>query len=273
SLNIKAVVGGDLILAGGTVSLAEEARVGGDLWAVGGTINLNNFVAGEGKLAGGDIFINGTIVGDLEVWSGERLIFGPQSRVSGPITHYGRAPAVIESGAQVGTINFRPPPETKFPFSAGLGALVSLKLLALVVTGLILLKLFRAKLTIVVVSVRQKFWRNLLVGLVSFLVLPPIIILSMMSVVGIYAGIILTTFFALVLAVNVTVVTLLLGSLVEKLITKEPEIKLAWPTIVWGALAYGALALIPIVGWLVIIGLYLATFGALLRSLKNHLEV
>lgn len=273
NLVINAPVNGDLLLAGGTVSISEGALISGDLWAAGGVINISSAVAGDAKLAGGEIFVNGPIAGTLEVWAQEKLVFGPQSRVLGAIKYSGPREAVVQEGAEVGPIEFTYAKAKQFPAAKALGAFFFLKLAALLTAGLIVLTLFGKTSLAVVSSTHNQFLANLGIGVVGMLAIPIAAVLFMATVIGAYAGAILALWFGAAALMGGIFGVMFIGALAEKWARRKQAIELTWRTVVWGVAAGGLLSLIPFVGWLIIFVLYLASFGGLLRTVKERLEV
>jgi hypothetical protein len=273
-VTINAPVSGDLLMAGGTISISEEATVGGDIWAAGGMISLNSDVAGNAKLAGGEIFINSKIEGTLEVNSEDKLTFGPQSVVLGSIVHYSPHEAIIQDGARVSEIDFKRTEKTKkgLPF-AGLSIILLIKILAVFIAGLVALKLFGRTSRELVSSTYAKFWSNLGIGLVGTIVTPILAILLMITFVGVYVGVVLLLGFILTVLVAGLYGVMLIGATIEKWIRKTETAQVSWLTVLWGVLVGGILLLIPFVGCLIITVFYLASFGAVLRALKQRLEM
>lgn len=274
SITINAPINGDALLAGATVVLSKNATVGGDLWAAGGVMNVNGAVAGGARLTGGEIYINSAINGPLEVRSKEMLTFGPEARVLGPIAHYGKIRATVQEGAQIGPVEFAEwEKKSATPAIAGLfGVLVIWKLLALLVAGLILVRLFHPKLSEIITSVYEKFWVNLGIGTLSLVAAPLAAILLCATIVGIYAGILLGVMFIFLILLAGVVSILLLGSIVERLIKKDWTPPLSWRTIIWGTLASLVLTLIPIIGWVLMFVLYISGLGALWRGISRRIS-
>lgn len=274
NITIASPVGGDLLIAGGTISINKNADIGGDLWGAGGLININSNIAGNTKIAGGEIVINGAIEGDVEVWADEKLIFGPESRVSGTITHYGRREAIIQEGAQVGTIDFRMTEEESY---AGIGKFLTafffIKIAALLIAALILLRLFGKTSHSLITTSLQNPWKSLGIGFLGMIVIPLVAILLMVTVIGFYAGILFLLWFIFAMLMAGVFAVLLIGSLLERWIMKKEEVELSWQTALWGVFAGGVLTLIPFIGWLIMFIFYLISFGALLQTVKERLEL
>lgn len=278
NVTVNAPVAGDLLAAGGTLTLTENARIGGDWWAAGGIINFNGVVSGHAKITGGDVFINGTITGPVNVRVSKKLVFGPQSKVAGPITYAGPTEAVVQDGAHVGKIEFTPAyakyaPTRYAPAAllAGLGILFFLKLAALLAASLLLLKFFRRTASEIVSSGRDLFWQNLGIGVIGMVAIPLAALLLTATLIGAYIGIAVGIWFAFAVLMAGIAMVMLAGAFIQKWIQKK-DAPVSWKTILWGILGLAILALIPLIGWLAVGMLWLASFGSILRTAKQRIE-
>ncbi|PIR69347.1 MAG: hypothetical protein COU47_03180 [Candidatus Niyogibacteria bacterium CG10_big_fil_rev_8_21_14_0_10_46_36] len=275
TVSVDAPIGGDLLLAGGTLILTNSVQVGGDLWAAGGTITFGGNVAGEARIAGGEIFINGTITGPVTI-KAERLSFGSQAHVAGPITYRGVNEAVIQSGADVGVIDFEKKEAratgVRDAFKFSLGAFFFAKLLMMIVVALLLIKFFGKKVSGVVASSSEKFWSNLGIGVLGLIATPIISIILMVTVLGAFAGILLLIAFIFFVLIGCTIASLFIGRLIEKLLKMKFDSRLTWKTVLIGIMAGAIIGLIPFVGWIAMFVFYAIGFGAMLRALRGTLE-
>lgn len=279
NVTVNAPIAGDLLVAGGTLALTENAHIGGDWWAAGGIINFNGVVSGHAQITGGEVFINGTITGPVDVRASKKLVFGPQSKVAGPIIYSGPAEAMVQDGAQVGKIGFTPAytkhaPTRYAPVAllATFGILFFLKLAALLAASLLLLKFFRRTAFEIVSSGRDLFWQNLGIGVIGMVAIPLAAILLTATLIGAYIGIAVGIWFAFAALMAGIATVILAGALVQKWIAKK-ESALSWKTVLWGILLLALLATIPFIGWLGMAILYLAAFGALLRTARRRVEL
>ncbi len=271
---VNTSIGGDAVIAGGTISVGKDTTVGGDLWAAGGAITIEGTVSGKAKIMGGEVLLNGVIAGDVTVRAGKKLTFGPDARVTGAITYSGREEAVVQDGAQVGKISFtRTEQDNKrFHFARIFTIFLLVKLIALFIAGLFLLKLFHKTSTTIVSSAYSQFWANLGIGVVGGIVFPILSILLLITGVGTYVGLLLLIWFIFALLVTGIVTVFFIGSLLQKWIRKKQEIMPTWQTVLWGVLGGLILGFIPFVGWIAIWVAHAASFGAVLRTVKGKIE-
>lgn len=97
-------IGGKLRMTGGDV--LTRADVAGSLLAAGGNVMLHSLsrVAGNARVAGGDIKIEGNVGGDLEVW-GRTIAIGGE--IVGDVTLRGVDIAVLSSARIGGDLTYR----------------------------------------------------------------------------------------------------------------------------------------------------------------------
>lgn len=272
NITVNSNINGDLLAAGGTINISGGSQISGDLWIAGGIINLNSPVSGNAKIAGGEILINAPIAGTLEVRADEKLVFGPESQVTGTIKYFGRNEAVILDGAQVGQIDFTRVAVKKFPAKAAFGVFLFFKIIALFIAGLIVLKLFKRTSAAIVSSASNNFWASLGIGFLGLLVVPIAAILLMATIIGAYAGIVLVAWFVFAVLMGGIFTIFFIGMLLEKWLLKKKENELTWRTILWGVLIGAIISIIPIIGWLATLVIFMSVFGGMLTMLKTRIE-
>lgn len=272
NITINSDIGGDLLAAGGTISIGGGSQISGDLWVAGGIVNLNSPVDGNAKIAGGEIFINAPIAGTLEVRADEKLVFGPESRVAGTIKYFGRNEAVILDGAQIGQLDFTRIAAQKFPAKTAFGVFLFFKIIALFIAGLIILKLFKKTSAAIIFSASNNFWSSLGIGFLGLLVVPIIAALLMATIIGAYAGVVLAVWFVFAILMGGIFTIFFIGMLIEKWLLKKKEMELTWKTLLWGVLVGAVITIIPIIGWLATLTIFISVFGGMLTIFKTRIE-
>lgn len=148
-----------------------------------------------------------------------------------------------------------------------------LKLLALFIAGAVLLKLFGSKFNEVVNYSHKNPWKMLGIGFLATILVPIVSLILLATVIGAYLGILLALA-CLLLSIMAGILTVFYtGSLVMKYVFRKSENRLSWKTLLVGVIAGGILAIIPVIGWIVMLVLFLISFGATLRLLRGQVEV
>ncbi len=269
TVSLTSDVNEDVLVAGGTVLLAGK-RIGGDLWAAGGSIVVDSEIVGDVKIAGEEVLLNGVIAGSVEV-TAEKLTFGPQSRVSGTVSYKGPQEAVIETGAVVPQISYE---QTKAR-SAGKSFVpiftiaFLVKLVAMFLAALLLLKLFHKCVNDVSKNAYGSPWKSFGIGLASVILAPIAIILLFVTVIGFYVALAVLAAFALALIAGALIASIFAGGLVMKWIRKKDKITTGWREALVGIIVLAIIGLIPFIGWIVVAATFLTAFGSLLINTKQ----
>lgn len=265
-VDISGTTGGDLLVAGGSVRLVPGAKVGGRAWLAGGTLEIAGRVGKSLQAAGGEIVIAGEVLGDADLIA-DRIEIRPDAVIHGQLRYRSPKPANIAPGARVlGSVVVQPLEAP--PAHAGAGGGVFM-LLSLAATALALYLLFPQFAPAAARGVREAPWVALGLGLAVLAAGPLAVVLLLVSVVGLWLGLV-TLFVYLAL--------LLLGYLTGVLFAADTGLRLvrrhAEPTRGWmiGAIlavlvVLALLRLVPGLGALAAFALLLFGLGALTRAL------
>ena len=221
---------------------------------------------GNLKVAGEQIFVNGQVLGKAEFTTTDKVTFGPMAVLTNQVTYCGDSDPVIETGAQIGTIERKTLADSvvKDDFSP---MSTLLKTIILFITLLVLWKLFTSQTTRLVQKTTDNFWRNLLWGLIGIVFIPVISLLLMFTVLGFALGVILLIAYFVLMITSATLAILVIGKYTEKLLKRDSE-KITMKTILWGLLGSLMLGLVPVAGSIVSSAFFLAVFGATLKVFK-----
>lgn len=271
NLNIKSAVLGDVIIAGGNVVISDKASVAGDLVVAGGTVVLNAPVTGNVIIAGGSVNIDSKLSGSVKIYSNKQVVFGSHAVVEGKVIYRGQEAAVIKDGAHVPNLEFIKQKAPTGSLKAFVTGALIIKLLAMVLAGLLLLYVLRRRVGTVVQSVYDHPWSNLGIGLIGFIVIPIACLLLLVAVVGYYVSFMVFLWFIFACLLTSLVAGIFLGTWIIKILTKKPDMTADWQAVVIGTVVFYVLWFIPVLGALLIAALFLATFGGVLRMVKNEI--
>jgi hypothetical protein len=267
-------VGGEAIAAGGTVQLIGN-EVMGDVGLAGGLVTVDGKVNGNVKIAGEEVLINGEVMGNVEVTDAERLRIGDSANIHGTVFYKGRKEAEVAEGARLAnSIQFekmmgegRMKNADKVTVIKAIFGFITIaffiKLIILIVTALILLAVLPKCTEAVVHATQKDYWRNTLYGLVIAIVAPILTILLFITILGSMAAIVVGLAFGILMVLAKLVAMIFIGTWIIRLFNKKRDVKLDWKPVVVGALAVTILSIIPVVGWIVLLLVFLAAFGAL----------
>ena len=270
NVTITAAVGGDVLAGGGTITLANSAQVSGDLVLGGGAVLVDAPIAGDVRIGGGSVNINSRIGGDVIIEADQELVFGSKSVITGKIKYRGIKEAVVEEGAQISEIEF-----SKLARKGGAKGAVGgiagavVWTIGMIIAGLLLLKFFRRRVRTVVDRAFDRPWLNLGIGFLFAVALPVAGVILLITIVGVYAALILFAWLGLIYLVVSVIAAMFLGATILRWLKKSEGLR--WTTLVLGAVLLMILKFIPFVGWLACLVIWLIAFGATLRTVKERI--
>lgn len=247
---------GDAVLGGGEITLSGKS-VGGDLAIMGGTVRVDSEIKGKAKIAGENIYINAPIDGNVDIKT-KNLTLGPNANIKGNLKYEAKKSVIIEEGGRVGGETFfteiKKHKESKKD-TKGLDSFFNFALLAKflmlltssLVVGLIYNRLSKESVMVAISNPLKELVR----GIVAFIVLPIISIILLFTIIGIPFGII-GLFSFIILFIYTSILTpIFFGALIYKWVRKEEYI-VNWKTILLGTVMYMLIGLIPFLGWIII---------------------
>jgi hypothetical protein len=270
NITISSAISGDLLIGGGNITISERASIGGDLVIGGGNVTINAPVRGMLRIAGGNVTINSRIENGGTAVVDQRITFGPRAEIPGRFTYRAPEEARVQDGANVPSLEF-----TKLEKRGGrnvaglLTAAFLIKLLAWIVAGLLLVKFRKRFVYGVTTSVQEKPWENLGWGLVGIIVIPILTVLLFVTFIGYYVGLIVLFSFILAIIIVNLLAALVLGYIALRYMSRTGESPVDWQAIVIGVVVLTLVRWIPFVGWIVCAILFLMTFGAILKMVKE----
>lgn len=253
TVNVRKAVLGDAVLGGGTVNIDHDANIGGDLVAAGGTINASSKVTGNATLIGGSVVFGGEVMGDMVVRA-KKLVILSNAKI-GNLKYYGPGQPEVQSGSVVGNIEFHKVDYfSKKPSRVFNPVGFVFKLVVLIISGLVLVWLFKGRSAAISKQIIQKPWNSLLSGIITFVALPIFsIICFVMAGLGFYIALIVGFFYVPLLLFAFLEGMVTAGAWINKKLTKRTELLLDWQAVVIGAAAVCVVGIIPYVGGLLVL--------------------
>lgn len=279
SILITGTVAGDLVAAGGSLVLAPGVTVGKDLILAGGQISVDADVAGDVELTGGIATLNGQIQGDVIARMEDRLTLGSGAVIEGNLEYHGpREDALtITDGAIItGEVTFVQrkgfdQAETEATLAAIAGGFMVFKLLASLVTALILALIFKRFTTSVALQVVRTPLKLLGLGFVTLVVVPVAFIVLLVTLLGMPLAFLTLLAYIFLLLLSGALGGIVVGAWLSQLVYKSPDIVVTWKNVSVGVLVLGIVGWIPVVGWIVSCGIFLATLGSIVMLMHNKL--
>ncbi|WOQ17420.1 hypothetical protein [Raineyella sp. W15-4] len=261
-----ASTGGGTTLAGNTVTVSPGARVGTDLTAAGNSVQVAGQVARDALLGANTATVSGTVGRDVD-GGVTTLTVTPGASIDGHVHYTSAQDATIAPGTVNGdVVRTTPPPTTrKGPtvaqrFGAAAYGVIAFEVLALAV--ILLLPRYVARAT-TVVPVRRLAIPGL-IGLLAAVVVLPIVLVTLVLIVGAALGALIVAGFAFA--------ALLAGPLAAYIIGREVLRGKGHPVglMALGAAILGVAMALPYVGWVFTLVAGCVGVGLILYTLRDQ---
>lgn len=276
---VAGTVGGELIALGGSIMVSSNVSVGKDTLIAGGQVTLDGTYAGDVKIYGGTATINGHIKGNLIASVQDKLTIGDGAVIDGGIAYKAKNAEVLtiaEGAVVTGGTTFE---KMKVPEKVGsknvliafVGAFLLFRLFATLVTALILTSYFKGFSNTVVRGVIQNPLRMLGYGFVTVVVTPVAATLLFVTLLGIPLGFMVMLSYAFLMCVSCIYVGVVFGSWVSQLLYTSDIAVVTWKNVIGGVVLLSIVSLIPVVGWIVGLGVFLMSVGAIVSIIKQKI--
>lgn len=261
----------DVLVVGGMAHILPDANVGGDLVVFGGSVIVDGAVQGDVRAFGGSVALNGEIAGDTQVQANDSFTIGDGAMLQGDLAYTAKKEVQIPEGAEIaGTVDF-----TKLPFQgdevpAGflallavpfIGAFFFAKLVAVLVATLAAVLIFRRFSESVTRLSTERYARTLGIGLITMIVVPVAALIMLISIIGMFVGIAALAAYVLLLLLAKVYAGVVLGALLAR--WRKQEQLANWKWALLGVVLLEVIALLPIVGWVIALLIYLVALGAI----------
>jgi hypothetical protein len=241
--------------------LVDRGQTTKDVVVADGDVTVRGTVDGDVVAANGDVAIRGHVTGDVVTFAGTATL-GRRAHVDGDVA-YGDKRPVVAPGAQVGgkVKKFKPADIGGGAIALSIGVWVAVTVSALVL-GLILLALFPKAADAVARTAKATTGRAALVGLLTFILIPIVGVIALITVVGIPLGVGLLFAMLPIYGLAYTTSAFIVG----RLVSKQGGRIVAF---IIGLVILRVLALVPFLGGLVWFLATILGLGALFVSARR----
>lgn len=256
-------VGGDVFVIAGSLTILSTAHVAGDIFFFGGDLKIDGPVEGSLYGSASRVNIGSQIAGDIDMTASAGLTLADTATIGGSITYTSLVPLTRGQDTQIGgsvqkndfaAVTTREKVrDVLIPIFITLFATLSLYLL------------FKRNIEKVVTSIDHNFARSFMIGSLVIFAGPVISLLLMVTVLGLFVGLLTFSALLMVYIVGIALVSVVLGSFLLKFVTNELSVTL--PSILLGVLSVQLLLLIPVLGPLAIYIVFALTVGAVTQRM------
>jgi hypothetical protein len=254
-------VAGDVFVIGDTVKVLSTATIGGDLVVYGNTVEVAGAVGGSILGQYETLRVDTTVAGAVDV-SVVSLTLGDRADIGGNLEYASNEQLVRAQNAKVGgEISRSDVLVEEADFKSVFRVLLILELVVLFSVLAWFLVSRRMLLSVVTRALRPTI-RATTIGFVTFLAAPVILGVLLVSVIGTVIGLIGFLLYALLLILSFLGAMAVTGSFILKLFKKTDSLEVTPYTIVIGVVASFLLLLVPFIGPVAFLAVFLATLGA-----------
>ncbi len=183
TLRIGGEVGTDVFVGAASIVIDPTGEVARDLMAFGGAVTVRGDVGRDLRGRTMRAEISGEVGGDVDIATQGLTVTGTAS-IGGDVLYRSPAEADIDGAAQIDGTVTQLPTRGNFIYALILSLATVVSFLGFLVTGIVALWALRASSSRAVGSVLGKPVRSFLIGLVTVIVAPAIVLLLAMTLVG-----------------------------------------------------------------------------------------
>jgi len=282
-------VDGDLIVAGGSVQVLPGVVIGKDIIVTGGSLNMSGVVRGNVKFIGGAITINGQVNGNVKAEARDRVKIGDSALIKGDLIYSGRKEDVLEKSDRAtieGEVVYKKEGifyqlhktesdnnYVKNSAMAIVGIFAIFKLIAVLVAGLFGVIFFKKFSNSVVKHTVENPGKELLRGLVVFIVVPVAIILLFATLIGSFVAMVALLFYGVTVVTASVYAGIIFGAWLHKRLQNREDLVVNWKNAIGGIILLAIIAFVPVVGWIVGLIFFLFALGSISNIVYNRLWV
>ncbi len=247
---------------GGTIVIGQNEVLCSDITSFGGTVEIKGEIRGNVTAFNGNVINDGDVNGDITLFGGA-VTLGNGSQVHGNIDLYG-ASEHRGQGTQLDR------PITDHPGHDWMHGRVSQfsfpfwSLLAWIVLGIVLITLLPEHVMFVRTTAMTKTRRSLILGLLSVLLAPAILIVLIALILPIPLALIVVLGLVAAWALGTVAIGWIVGERIMQAVA--PQHNTRFNDVVVGLAVLVLLGSLPYIGWLISIGVGLLGLGAVLLS-------
>jgi len=276
-LTVENAISGDLMAAGSKVTISKDAVIDGDLLAIGNTIVIDGTINGRVKVAGADVVITGVIKGDFNGKQVRSLVLSGDGKIEGKLSYSSTEELKIRDNAVVtGLIEYQKLKNNWSKFTFG----TIIKFASIFIFLLILITLFPSLTKNIVEKGYNNSLINGLIGLLSVVLLPIVLIPLFISGIGSDIGFALLFLAIFLILIAGALVPLFIGSGLVRLVMHTKGFDATWLIGLLGILCLLLITRFSAYGIFIYLIFFVISFGTIIRwmvskiskSHKNHLQ-
>ncbi len=273
---ISGTITRDVLIAAGVARITKTASISGDLIFIGSELVVEGTVKGKVNATGEQVTINsrvGSVEGNMGLLTlGKKTIIEKELRYSSPTKAAIHESATIQGKTYYSAVKQEPKNTQGILRAFTPGALYTLFLDMLLSLGVVV---FLPNFVKKIIATLSKSPLNSAGTGFFFVIFWPLLSLVMLFLL--WLSLISFLFYALILITSIFLMKIVVGWRLLKWwhmhqkTTEKYQIN-SWKTAVVGSIAVYILMLIPIIGWIILIFIYLLTVGATVKAFLSFVQ-
>ena len=270
SISIEKPIAGDLVAL--SLSVSDAGRAAGSVFIIALNTTMTSGAAGPVTIYGNNVSLAGDFAGDVNVVASGRLTLSPNTRIRGALSY--QAPesatisssAIVDGGIEYKNVSYLPDAGTShmLAFMSVWFFLIVRILGALILAGLLAGLFPKLAETMVERACAARMRSKLLTLFLGFAVLvatPILLVVLALTFVGIGIAILMLILYALVVFLALLYAGIMFGGIAVRWYAHRETI--LWHDGVLGMLAFSLIALVPYVGFFIVLLFTMFAAGAL----------
>jgi hypothetical protein len=246
---------------GGTITVGAGNVLCSDVTNIGGTVTIQGLVRGNVLAFGSTIILNGGVNGDIKLFGGSiRFLTG--SYVHGNINLYGSRVEGEKEAHIDGTYNDHS--KTNGPFGFSAFTLPVWFLFLMIPLGLLYTRFLPEHVMFVSATVKNQMRRSLLIGLLSALLTPAVLLVLIALIISIPFALLILLILVIAWTSGTIVICWILGEQLIRAFTARPHTRYLQVTV--GVIMLAVFISLPFIGWIVFLGTGIVGSGAVFLS-------
>lgn len=228
SVSVDGSVGRNLIAAGGAVVLGESATVAGSAVLAGRDVLAHGTVSGDARLYGTQVTVSGRFNGNLTIAAGDINIM-PGTHVGGNLYYTMDKDLVLDSNVNIGgrLIKIEPGAVAQ-PAGLSVGSLLlqAAFYCGALLVGMVFVGLFPGIVVLSLHKLAASFWRCVLIGFVTFCLIPMAAFFLIFTIVGLPLSVLLLFAYLIVVYTGKIITAVYVGHLLLRGRDNPPAVSL-----------------------------------------------
>ncbi len=278
TITISGVVDEDLVVVGRHVIVSKDAIINGDTLILGHTVELQGQLLGQSQINSSKIVVSGEISGPTTL-TGSRISFISGSKILSQISYFSPQRAFFEQGVEIQKEpsfnqieSIKQNDFIKRVFLGFVSFWAIIKLIATLFVIFVLTHLFKVHVQKTLEFIKADKIKNAIIGLISFIVTPIVIVILFASLILIPVSIIVACIFIIYIMLLPAMSAIILASLYQLYVQKKPKISIEFNLAALMLIGITFIGFIPYVGSLVTYILYMISFGTMMRYLYEQIR-